>query len=780
MTKRWVFGALLATGCVAEPIDAGGLPGEGESGTTWVMTPEGRRQIAFIVRDGHAMFEGDVDLGPVEDLYDRGGAANLAERWPLGHVPWGFDPDFDDADVTCDAGTNGMVGCIPSRTAFRTFVAELEVQLGIDFEEITPAQFASIPNHIRVQWAPATSNFGGSSSWIGMKGGEQTLQFTSGEAGMVQPWNVQPNRGTVRHEVLHALGLWHEQSRGDAEDAITIVPACIQSGFISQFASAGLLSADIGPYDYESVMHYAANQYSIDPMNCMTIIPEPPGPTTFGSGDLTAEDVNTLWEMYARFLDLNELDDKFGSALAVGDFDRDGYDDLAIGIPSETIGAATRAGAVIVYKGTEDGPVMWQRLTEADFQNHAPASGENFGTALAAGDFDGDGTDDLAIGAPNEDGAGAVFTYRGSLQTRLVPGDVLNQNTLGVGTNESGDKYGAALAMGPLTGLAVGGLDSLAVGAPFDRVPNATGGGTVRAGAVYIYTRIPQTAGGPPAGLAKPTRLLRADAAPAENDQFGAALAIGFLDTGDGRADLAVGGPGGSFVDTYRGHLPPEAPSMWSSVATFALGRLGTAGERYGAAVAIGPFTANRPFLAVGAPSFSSSRGRVYLHSGFAPGTSATVTDTVSTQPNDKFGAALAFGPIQGAGVGDLAIGVPGKVSNAGKIRILKDGSTATANIEDRTQANITSPYLPSPLDVDAGEQFGAAIAVGHFDGSQRPTTAHTGTRNADLAVGSPGEAPDHPSGEDLPAGAVYTLMGGGSLAPVGWQQLEQEYPNVR
>jgi hypothetical protein len=142
--------------------------------------------------------------------------------------------------------------------------------------------------------------------------------------------------------------------------------------------------------------------------------------------------------------------------LTVGDFDNDGFADLAVGVPFESIGSIIGAGAVNVLYGTAAG------LTGAGsqtFTQNTPGVGSTaevgdaFGFALTAGDFDNDGFADLVIGAPFESigsipEAGAVNVLYGT-PTGLTgsSSQTFTQNSSGVGsTAEAGDLFGSALA----------------------------------------------------------------------------------------------------------------------------------------------------------------------------------------------------------------------------------------------------------------------------------------------------------------------------------------------
>ncbi len=90
----------------------------------------------------------------------------------------------------------------------------------------------------------------------------------------------------------------------------------------------------------------------------------------------------------------------FGTALAAGDFNRDGRADLAVGAPFDRVDGVSVGGVTILY-GTSGG-LRAGRSQRWDRSNlpGSPAKGDRLGAALAAADWDGDGYDDLVIGVP--------------------------------------------------------------------------------------------------------------------------------------------------------------------------------------------------------------------------------------------------------------------------------------------------------------------------------------------------------------------------------------------
>lgn len=102
-----------------------------------------------------------------------------------------------------------------------------------------------------------------------------------------------------------------------------------------------------------------------------------------------------------------ETNDFFGVESAYGDFNNDGYDDIAVAAPWEDVGSDTDGGTLAVLWGSRQG-ITGTGTTIAD---PAPSSHDTWGKDLAAGDYDGDGTDDLAVGNTSS----TIYVYKGGI-----------------------------------------------------------------------------------------------------------------------------------------------------------------------------------------------------------------------------------------------------------------------------------------------------------------------------------------------------------------------------
>jgi hypothetical protein len=339
-----------------------------------------------------------------------------------------------------------------------------------------------------------------------------------------------------------------------------------------------------------------------------------------------------------RWTILGQADGEFlGSSVAgLGDLNRDGHADIAVGVPGRDTGLRDE-GAVLVYHGRR-GPLP----PEPDLVLVGRTRDESFGAAVAgAGDLDGDGHPDWAIGAPGSNlgapNGGAVFVRHGGPARAGRPGD-----TTLVGRTFDG-LFGSALAgVGDVNG---DGYADLLVGA-------YEGVGDFRAsGAAYLYY------GGPGGPGRAPDRAWKGLAA---GDQFGSVLAaLGDVD-GDGFPDFAVAAPKHGPADDERGavyifHGGPRGPDP--SPRTVLHGpwpgaRLGTslagAGDQDGdgfADLLVG--ATNAVFLFRGGPQ------------GIRPEPAFVLR---GTHAGARLGQAVAGGQdLDGDGVPDLAIGAGGE-----------------------------------------------------------------------------------------------------------------------
>jgi len=209
--------------------------------------------------------------------------------------------------------------------------------------------------------------------------------------------------------------------------------------------------------------------------------------------------------------------EEFGRSIAAGDWNHDGWIDVAVGDPRCDLPDAESAGEVWYYPGPVDASVFVRLRAET------PAAGARFGATLAQGDFDGDGWLDLAVAAPG-DGAGGS----GECLTCLYGPDFTRRETRAAG--DAGSPFGVALAALPAAS-ASDATQPLLAGAP-----EATDG-TRAAGSAFAYR-----------ADGDPQRLEPSDPADAG---FGAALELGDFSARGARQLAVLANAGGGALYLY-------------------------------------------------------------------------------------------------------------------------------------------------------------------------------------------------------------------------------------
>jgi hypothetical protein len=489
--------------------------------------------------------------------------------------------------------------------------------------------------------------------------------------------------------------------------------------------------------------------------------------------------------------------DEFGAALAVGDFNNDGFQDAAIGSPYEDVGDIDGAGMVSILYGSQGGLSVLCNCTITENSSGLPGEaeeGNRFGSALAAGDFDSDGFDDLAVGVPgcarrfvvslaSPDGAiqeilpaaGRVIVIYGSA-AGLDPLVKVHAFAEERGEAAPADSYGAALAAGNFNGdLSI----DLAIG-----VPGNDAGPIDNAGIVRVIL------GDEGFGLDATTDLRLAPRVNVDFARFGASLAAGDFNN-DGEDDLAVGAPGERIggnssagrVDLFYGGEIVLFPARQSWIAG-ADGIPGTsdAFDCFGASLAFGDFNHDLfDDLAIGVPqdkvgSVERAGSVVVVYGASRPNilrselwSLDTTNVSGNAEPGDFFGDALAAGDLNRDGLADLAIGLPkkdvGGNSDAGAVAVLygRPEHLATRPVSVGGRRVTLTISVPAGIDglssqiwsqnsenikgaAEPADQFGTSLSFGRFNED----------RIGDLLIGVPFEG----VGSQQSAGSVNALHG--------------------
>jgi hypothetical protein len=356
---------------------------------------------------------------------------------------------------------------------------------------------------------------------------------------------------------------------------------------------------------------------------------------------------------------------EFGDAHASGDFDRDGFADLAI----------TAEDQVNVLYGSARG--LRARGDQLVAESREAPRGQ---MSLATADLTGDGRAELVVGyradrVKDRDAGRVVVVPGGRNGLRVDDAWRYTQATRGVpGRIEHGDLFGAALATGDLTG---DGLADLAVGAPGETVDGRQADGAVW---VLVSRRGGGLAGAQTWNQATPG----VPSEPSDEgcfghpEEFGAMLAIGDF-AADGRADLAVGVPGEETATSPEGfcergglvHVLTGAEGGVTAEGTQTLDASmplppATSNQiEFGRTLAVGDFNGDRRAdLAVGSGPGMTASAFYGSASGLATLGAQRITRTtpgISDGPADRFDEdetyALTAGHYTSGATDSLAIG---------------------------------------------------------------------------------------------------------------------------
>ncbi|MDA9271805.1 M12 family metallopeptidase [bacterium] len=199
----------------------------------------GLRDIVYEKKEGYAVVESDILLEKLSTSSEKNAHVPRAlilsklggDRWPEGVIPFEIDSHLPLANK------------IAALEAMEVWQKNTQVK----FVELNPSNRNQYQDYLLFTPIEGTT----CASYVGKQNGAQVVKLSP----RCQTMNTA-------HEIGHALGLWHEQSRADRDQYIQIVWENIDEKYIYNFNQHLSDGQDFGDYDYQSIMHYTDHAFS--------------------------------------------------------------------------------------------------------------------------------------------------------------------------------------------------------------------------------------------------------------------------------------------------------------------------------------------------------------------------------------------------------------------------------------------------------------------------------------------------------------------------------------